>query len=237
DVEMTLASSGSNGPTAAGMVTTGIANNNNESDPPIRWEFREYSSRIAGQIIKFARVGVPYVYSPRIWDAQMSCPAGKFASPWLPGWLKWHKGELKGVPGPDDQSCTITVIAEYMREGEECRLEMSFPLTVSDPSKEGDLTESQNEQEDEDELLEDDEYEDRERPKEHAPVMEMDYPPPSSTSSILASSSFQDLRPNTSHTLSYHYQGRAGTQHRGVRNDGDDSPLSSDDLVAEHEGE
>lgn len=40
---------------------------------PVRWEFREYSSRIAGQVIKFARVGVPYVYSPRIWDAQMSC--------------------------------------------------------------------------------------------------------------------------------------------------------------------
>jgi len=40
---------------------------------PARWEFREYSSRIAGQIIKFARVSIPYVYSPRIWDAQMSC--------------------------------------------------------------------------------------------------------------------------------------------------------------------
>lgn len=40
---------------------------------PMRWEFREYSSRIAGQVIKYARVGVPYVYSPRIWDAQMSC--------------------------------------------------------------------------------------------------------------------------------------------------------------------
>ncbi|KAF9141569.1 hypothetical protein BG015_001234, partial [Linnemannia schmuckeri] len=39
---------------------------------PVRWEFREYSSRIAGQVIKYARVGVPYVYSPRIWDAQMS---------------------------------------------------------------------------------------------------------------------------------------------------------------------
>ncbi|KAI1313922.1 hypothetical protein EDD11_002385 [Mortierella claussenii] len=123
---------------------------------PVRWEFREYSSRIAGQIIKFARVGVPYVYSPRIWDAQMSCPAAKFSSPWLPGWLKWHKGELKGIPGPEDESCTITVVAEYVREGEECRLEMSFPLTVSDPSKEGELLDSQNEHDDEDELEDDD---------------------------------------------------------------------------------
>ncbi|KAF9358115.1 hypothetical protein BGX26_002483 [Mortierella sp. AD094] len=135
---------------------------------PVRWEFREYSSRIAGQIIKFARVGVPYVYSPRIWDAQMSCPAAKFSSPWLPAWLKWHKGELKGIPGPEDESCTITVIAEYVREGEECRLEMSFPLTVSDPSKEGELMDSQNENEIENENefedeLEEYEYEYRDR--------------------------------------------------------------------------
>ncbi|KAK3844930.1 MAG: hypothetical protein J3R72DRAFT_59121 [Linnemannia gamsii] len=102
---------------------------------PVRWEFREYSSRIAGHIIKYARVGVPYVYSPRIWDAQMSCPAAKFSSPWLPDWLKWHRGELKGIPTSGDESCTIVVVAEYVREGEECRLEMSFPLTVCDPAK------------------------------------------------------------------------------------------------------
>ncbi|KAF9179558.1 hypothetical protein BGZ51_006822 [Haplosporangium sp. Z 767] len=129
---------------------------------PVKWEFREYSSRIAGQIIKFARVGVPYVYSPRIWDAQMSCPAAKFSSPTLPSWLKWHKGELKGIPGPEDESCEITVIAEYVREGEECRLEMSFPLMVSDPSKEAELMDSQNENEQEcEDELEEEEYEDR----------------------------------------------------------------------------
>ncbi|KAF9921331.1 hypothetical protein FBU30_008685 [Linnemannia zychae] len=132
------------------------------STPQGKWEFREYSSRIAGQIIKFARVGVPYIYAPRIWDAQMSCPKAEYTSPWLPGWLKWHKGELRGIPGPDDKSCTITVIAEYMREGEKCRLEMEFPLTVSDPQKEGDLMDEdtqgreetyqeQEEEEDEDE--------------------------------------------------------------------------------------
>ncbi|KAF9392435.1 hypothetical protein CPB97_001624 [Podila verticillata] len=120
----------------AGGVTTTQSNNNNN---PVRWEFREYTSRIAGQIIKFARVGILYVYTPKIWDAQMSSPAAKFSSPWLPPWLRWHKGELKGVPTAEDRSCTITVVAEYLREGEECHLEMSFPLTVSDPSKEGEL--------------------------------------------------------------------------------------------------
>ncbi|KAG0023365.1 hypothetical protein BGZ82_010758 [Podila clonocystis] len=121
-------------PGAGGPTHT---NNNNTSH--VRWEFREYTSRIAGQIIKFARVGIPYVYTPKIWDAQMSSPAAKFSSPWLPPWLRWHKGELKGVPTAEDRSCTITVVAEYLREGEECHLEMSFPLTVSDPSKEGEL--------------------------------------------------------------------------------------------------
>ena len=56
-------------PTATGISGAAVG----EGSVPIRWEFREYSSRIAGQIIKFARVGIPYVYSPRIWDAQMSC--------------------------------------------------------------------------------------------------------------------------------------------------------------------
>ncbi|KAG0201565.1 hypothetical protein BGX28_005655 [Mortierella sp. GBA30] len=125
------------------------------SNPSARWEFREYSSRIAGQIIKFARVGVPYIYAPRIWDAQMSCPTAEYSSPWLPPWLKWYKGELRGTPGPNDESCQITVIAEYVREGEKHRLELTFPLTVSDPQKEGELMDSPNE--DEDELEQDDE--------------------------------------------------------------------------------
>lgn len=45
-------------------------------------------------------------------------------------------------------------MAKYMREGESCFLEMTFPLTVSDPLKEGELQESGDE--DEDELEDDD---------------------------------------------------------------------------------
>src|SRR5690554_5788298 len=51
--------------------TTAVEGSIGSSNPPVRWEFRGYSGRIAGQIIKFARVGVPYIYSPRIWDAQI----------------------------------------------------------------------------------------------------------------------------------------------------------------------
>ncbi|KAF9332651.1 hypothetical protein BG006_004457 [Podila minutissima] len=121
---------------------------------PVRWEFREYTSRIVGQLNKFAKVGVPYVYTPKIWDAQMSCPIAEYSSPDLPAWLLWHNGELRGTPGPDDESCTITIMAKYLREGENCVLEMAFPLTVSDPSKESELQDSGDE--DEDELEDDD---------------------------------------------------------------------------------
>lgn len=71
-------------PTAASMGISGAAVG--EGSVPIRWEFREYSSRIAGQIIKFARVGIPYVYSPRIWDAQMSCMCAVLALGFLCLW-------------------------------------------------------------------------------------------------------------------------------------------------------
>lgn len=45
-------------------------------------------------------------------------------------------------------------MAKYLRENENCVLEMTFPLTVSDPSKEGELRDSGDE--DEDELEDDD---------------------------------------------------------------------------------
>jgi len=66
------------GASAGSFSAAANAEANMTPNPPTRWEFREYSSRIAGQIIKFARVGVPYIYSPRIWDAQMSCKYSLF---------------------------------------------------------------------------------------------------------------------------------------------------------------
>ncbi|KAF9110907.1 hypothetical protein BGX27_005715 [Mortierella sp. AM989] len=154
---MTGGGAGSSSSTAA--ITTGVEGSSGSFGNSPRWEFREYTSRIAGQIIKFARVGVPYIYAPRIWDAQMSCPAAEYSSPWLPSWLKWHRGELRGVPGPDDKSCSITIVAEYMREGEKCHLELTFQLTVSDPEKEGELMDLPNEEEEERD--EDDDEDDR----------------------------------------------------------------------------
>ncbi|KAF9306869.1 hypothetical protein BGZ74_002370 [Mortierella antarctica] len=136
------------------MSTSSGGTTSTNAPSPVRWEFREYTSRIAGQLNKFAKVGVPYVYTPKIWDAQMSCPIAEYSSPDLPAWLLWHNGELRGTPGPDDESCTITIVAKYLRKGENCVLEMAFPLTVSDPSKESELQDSGDE--DEDELEDDD---------------------------------------------------------------------------------
>ncbi|KAG0235806.1 hypothetical protein BGX31_004172, partial [Mortierella sp. GBA43] len=209
-------SNGNNNNTNGNGNSSNSNNNNNEStstydedgneikrpsSPSAQWEFREYSSRIAGQIIKFARVGVPYVYAPRVWDAQMSCPVAKFTSPWLPSWLKWHKGELKGIPGPDAESCTITVRAQYVREGEDCELEMTFHLTVSDPAKEGELMDSHNEHEEDDEL-EEEEYDEKGQPQ----------PQQSSPSQQQGSSSKQQQHQSQSQSLSQTQQQQQQTQ-------------------------
>lgn len=77
-----------------------------------------------------------------------------FNSPWLPPWLQWRDGkELCGTPGPEDKSCEISVIAKYHNDEGEQKLEMTFPLTVSDPSKEASMdsaNENDSEQEGED---------------------------------------------------------------------------------------
>lgn len=134
------------------MGTDGLSSPVPQSAPSFQWEFREFESRIAGPVMKFARVGVPYAYTPKIWDPQTPRPEGRFSSPWLPTWLEWKDGkELCGKPGPNDESCEITIIASYDSDGEMRTLKMTFPLTVSDPQKEGELMDSLHEDEDEQE--------------------------------------------------------------------------------------
>ncbi|KAK3819628.1 MAG: hypothetical protein J3Q66DRAFT_335081 [Benniella sp.] len=126
-----------NGEPVASAGAEKQSSSSSSSSAPFRWQFREFKSRIAGPVMKFARVGFPYVYAPKIWDPQMSNPDETYDSPWLPPWLKWKNGkELCGTPGPEDKSCEITVIATYINDEGEQKLEMTFPLTVSDPSKE-----------------------------------------------------------------------------------------------------
>lgn len=85
-------------------------------------------------------------------------PEGTYDSPWLPPWLKWRNGkELSGVPGPEDKSCEITVIAKYQTDEGEQRLEMTFPLTVSDPSREESMDSAdEDDEEQEGEQIDDD---------------------------------------------------------------------------------
>ncbi|KAG0011357.1 hypothetical protein BGZ81_002213 [Podila clonocystis] len=179
---------------SAPMSTSGGATTSTNVQSPVRWEFREYTSRIAGQLNKFAKVGVPYVYTPKIWDAQMSCPAAEYSSPNLPAWLQWYSGELKGTPGPEDESCTITIVAKYLREGENCVLEMSFPLTVSDPSKEGEIRDSGDE--DEDELEDDDdEYPDATSAMTGISAQAVTIPAPIATDQVVLAQASEDVSP------------------------------------------
>lgn len=77
-------------------------------------------------------------------------PEGEYNSPWLPPWLKWKDNKvLHGIPGPEDKSCEITVLARYQSNNGSHHLCMTFLLTVSDPSKEGELLDSGNEDGDE----------------------------------------------------------------------------------------
>ncbi|KAF9167741.1 hypothetical protein DFQ26_003325 [Actinomortierella ambigua] len=134
------------GVTTITTSTGGTVSLTRPPSPSIQWEFREYTSRIAGQLIKFARVGVRYTYTPRIWDAQMSCPEATYSSPSLPPWLKWHNKELVGTPGPEDKSCTIMVHAVYDREGTKCELEMSYFLTILDQDEVEEASEKDDEE-------------------------------------------------------------------------------------------
>ncbi|KAF9939346.1 hypothetical protein BGZ65_010775 [Modicella reniformis] len=136
-----------------GTTSTGAVGLSLPADPTDRWEFREYKSRIAGEVIKYARVGFLYLYTPKIWDVLVSCPEAQYHSPELPAWLEWHnQKELRGTPGRSDKSCDITVVAEYEREGEHCRLEMTFRLTVSDPEQEGSMESTEDEDEEQDDV-------------------------------------------------------------------------------------
>jgi hypothetical protein len=57
---------------SAGAERVSSSSSSSSSPAPARWQFREFKSRIAGSVMKFARVGFPYLYAPKIWDPQMS---------------------------------------------------------------------------------------------------------------------------------------------------------------------
>lgn len=79
-----------------------------------RWEFRPFHRKLAGTPTGVAYVGLKWSWTPRIWDPQASfnnVPV-QYSSPNLPSWLSWKDDQLQGVPPPDAESCTVTVVAQ-----------------------------------------------------------------------------------------------------------------------------
>lgn len=88
------------------------------------WIFREFQRKIAPQPAEKAYRGVPYSWTPRVWDPQASTAGLKvnFGSPpdSLPPWLSWKENVLIGTPTADCISpVTVQAIATVSRKIED----------------------------------------------------------------------------------------------------------------------
>ncbi|KAJ2056342.1 hypothetical protein GGI17_006240 [Coemansia sp. S146] len=93
------------------------------------WWFKEFVRRIATPPPK-AVVGVPYEWTPTIWDPQVKAPKVYFTSEWLPAWLRWDNNTLRGMPTADATDCGIVVIASYYQGKEVCHLKTNYTMHV-----------------------------------------------------------------------------------------------------------
>ncbi|KAJ2004442.1 hypothetical protein H4R26_002512 [Coemansia thaxteri] len=93
------------------------------------WWFKEFVRRIASPPPK-AVIGVPYEWTPTIWDPQVKAPKVYFTSEWLPAWLRWDNNTLRGLPTSDATDCGIVVVASYYQGKEVCHLKTSYTLHV-----------------------------------------------------------------------------------------------------------
>ncbi|KAM0792288.1 hypothetical protein ACM66B_004978 [Microbotryomycetes sp. NB124-2] len=68
--------------------------------PDRKWAFREFTRCIKGQHTSIAYVGVPWSWSPRVWDPQASIPQDEVTFRIVgqcPAWLHWEEQTLTGV--------------------------------------------------------------------------------------------------------------------------------------------
>ncbi|KAJ2697128.1 hypothetical protein H4218_004152 [Coemansia sp. IMI 209128] len=93
------------------------------------WWFKEFMRRIATPPPK-AVIGVPYEWTPTIWDPQVKAPKVYFTSEWLPAWLRWDNNTLRGMPTADAVDCGIVVIASYYQGKEVCHLKTNYTMHV-----------------------------------------------------------------------------------------------------------
>ncbi|TIA95226.1 hypothetical protein E3P94_03802 [Wallemia ichthyophaga] len=107
------------------------------------WVFEEFSPRITGEPPKVAYIGVPWSFTPRLWDPRNSFAQIKptFSSPALPPWLSWvsrpstrgsTRGEivhtLTGIPDVTATTSEIVIEATYVYNGLPHKLSKTFIL-------------------------------------------------------------------------------------------------------------
>ncbi|CAG8641122.1 8914_t:CDS:2, partial [Paraglomus occultum] len=97
------------------------------------WVFREFKRKIVGVPDKYAYVGVPYAYAPRVWDPQVNAKSIKavFAFEGLPDWLHADNNVISGTPALNSQSAAIKVSASYHHSGVVITLEKEFYIQVT----------------------------------------------------------------------------------------------------------
>ncbi|KAL8293121.1 hypothetical protein RQP46_000815 [Phenoliferia psychrophenolica] len=103
--------------------------------PDKKWIFREFTRCIKGSPPSVAFAGLPWSWSPRVWDPQCSVAAigASFSSPALPSWLSWDDNVLSGE-APDSLTGTsleIKAIATFQTAGKVQQLEATCTILIA----------------------------------------------------------------------------------------------------------
>jgi hypothetical protein len=106
------------------------------------WEFRPFSRRIAGGPPALAYIGMPWSWSPHIWDPQAPFKgiSVHYSSPSLPTWLRWQNGILMGTPSLDAESVDIIIEAKFTADNKEEIISTNLRLNVAPAAARPSLT-------------------------------------------------------------------------------------------------
>ncbi|KZV97061.1 hypothetical protein EXIGLDRAFT_747318 [Exidia glandulosa HHB12029] len=97
------------------------------------WTFRKFERRIAGAPPSVAYVGVRWSWTPRVWDPQAPRVGSEvqWSSEGTLDWMRWDGDELTGTPRPDSQSGDVVIVARFMNDGKDIKLEQKITVNVA----------------------------------------------------------------------------------------------------------
>ena len=106
--------------------------------PDRKWIFREFTRCIKGTAPTIAFIGMPWIWTPRVWDPQCSVAAinAVFSSPSLPPWMAWDDNVLSGE-APESARGTVfdvLAIATFEVNGKAQQLEAAVSIVVASVS-------------------------------------------------------------------------------------------------------